>query len=99
MTMRLVYWTLMIGFMSGAIVKICMPKIPQGNIFTTMTIGLIGSVFFGWLGSRLGLYEYGDLKGLIASFIGSVSVLYIFYCYVATFGLKRLRKRPKFRHS
>nr|BDT29542.1 GlsB/YeaQ/YmgE family stress response membrane protein [Bacteriovorax sp. HI3] len=98
MTMRIVFWTIMIGFMSGAVIKVCMPKIPHGSVFTTMTIGLIGSVFFGWLGSRFGLYEYGDMEGLIASFIGAVSLLYIFYSYVAAFGLKHMKKRPKFRH-
>lgn len=99
MIMGIVYWTIMMGFMAGVVVKFCMPEIPHGNLFTTMTIGLIGSVSFGWLGSHFGLYEYGSFKGLIASFIGALSFLYIFYSYVAAFGLKRFKKRPKFRHQ
>ena len=81
MIMGIVYWTLMIGFITGAITKFLFHGMKQGEIFTTMTFGVIGSVIGGWLGSTLGLYEYGENTGLIASVIGAVlmSIVYIYY--------------------
>lgn len=98
MAMGLVFWTIMMGFMNGAVFKFCMPRIPQGHLFTAMTVGLFGSVLFGWLGASLGLYEYGDPRGLAASFAGSLICLYVFYIYIAAHDLKDMRNRPKFRH-
>lgn len=93
------YWTLMIGFMSGAIAKYLMPKIEHGGIFTTMSLGLIGAVSFEWIGSEIKFYEFGEAQGLIAAFIGAVVFLIVYYFYIRTFGYKFSEKRPKFRRS
>jgi uncharacterized membrane protein YeaQ/YmgE (transglycosylase-associated protein family) len=83
-----IYWTLMIGFMTGALVKFFVPQLRDGDLFTTMTIGLVGSVLFGWMGGALKLYPYGDNLGLIASFLGSCILLAAYYIY-------RLKHKPK----
>ena len=75
--MEIIYWTLMIGFITGAITRFFYRKMPIGEIATAMIVGLLGSVLGGWAGSKLGLYEYGDYKGLIASAVGSVIVVFI----------------------
>lgn len=80
MVMGVVYWTLMIGFLIGALAKFFLRTSRQGEVFATMTAGLIGSVLGGWLGSRIGLYEFGDQNGLIASLIGAVIAVTI-YCF------------------
>lgn len=79
MVMGTVYWTLMIGFLVGALAKFFFHRMKQGEVFTTMTAGLVGSVFFGWLGSKIGFYEYGETDGLIASLIGAV-LFEVAYC-------------------
>lgn len=73
-----IYWTLLIGFIAGALTRAFFHKMNMGEIFSAMTLGLIGSVSFGWLGSVLRLYEYGDNKGLIASTIGAIFTLGIY---------------------
>jgi uncharacterized membrane protein YeaQ/YmgE (transglycosylase-associated protein family) len=45
-----------------------------------MTSGLIGSVLGGWLGGQIGLYEFGDQNGLIASLVGAIIAVGI-YCF------------------
>lgn len=81
MVMGTVYWTLMIGFLVGALAKFIFQRMKQGEIFATMTAGLIGSVIGGWLGSRLGIYEYGTTDGLVASLIGAVIAVCLYCLY------------------
>lgn len=79
MVMGIVYWTLMIGFLVGALGKFFFHRMKQGEVFATMTAGLVGSVFFGWLGGRIGFYNFGETDGLIASLIGAI-ITVIAYC-------------------
>lgn len=81
MVMGIVYWTLMIGFLVGALAKFFFRRMKQGEVFATMTAGLIGSVIFGWLGGRIGLYNFGETDGLIASLIGAIIVVTAYCLY------------------
>lgn len=82
MVMGVVYWTLMIGFLVGALGKFFFRRMKQGEIFATMTAGLIGSVLGGWLGGRLGFYKLGQgPDSLIASLIGAVLAVLIYGFY------------------
>lgn len=84
MVMGIVYWTLMIGFLIGALGKfVFRNKMKQGEVFATMTAGLIGSVLFGWLGGRIGFYNYGETDGLIASLIGAIITVTSYCLYYA----------------
>ena len=69
----------MVGFISGAIAKYFSPQLKQGDLFVTMLLGLIGSVIFGYIGSFTHLYKFGEIQGLIASFIGSVLFLTVYH--------------------
>ena len=89
-----VFWTMMIGFMCGAIAEYLTPQLKQGDIFISMTIGLIGSVLFEWLGSVVKLYVFGDVIGLVASFIGATSLLYFYHVYITTYGPPKSPDRP-----
>lgn len=80
MEMGIIYWTLMIGFLIGALAKFFIRRMRQGEVFSTMTAGLIGSVVAGWLGGRIGLYEFGDQNGLVASLVGAILTVSI-YCF------------------
>lgn len=81
MIMGIVYWTLMIGFLVGALAKFFFRRMRHGEVFSTMTASLIGSVLAGWLGERIGLYEFGDQDGLIASLIGAIITVGIYCLY------------------
>ena len=78
MLIQNIYWTLMIGFVVGALSRAFIRDMLIGEVFSAMTMGLVGSVIFGWLGSVVGLYEYGDIKGLGASTLGAVIMVAIF---------------------
>lgn len=81
MVMGIVYWTLMIGFLVGALAKFFFRRMRQGEVFATMTAGLTGSVFAGWLGGQIGFYQFGDKDGLIASLIGAIIAVGIYCIY------------------
>ena len=86
--MELIFWTIMIGFISGALTRYMFRKMLLGDLSMAMMTGLIGSVAGGYLGSLTGLYEYGNNKGLVGSVIGAFITVSIYF-------LNRKRKQPK----
>jgi uncharacterized membrane protein YeaQ/YmgE (transglycosylase-associated protein family) len=70
--MDIIYWTLMIGFITGAATRYIFRKMRLGDLSMAMISGLAGSVIGGYLGSLTGLYKYGDMKGLYASVLGAL---------------------------
>ena len=70
-----IIWTLIIGFLAGAVAKLLMPgKDPGGFIITTL-LGIAGSVVARYLGIALGIYNSTDSAGFIASVIGAIILL------------------------
>lgn len=78
MLLQNIYWTLMIGFVTGALSRIFIRGMLIGEVFSAMTMGLIGSVMIGWIGSVVGLYEYGEPIGLWASVVGAAVMVSIY---------------------
>ena len=73
-----IIWTLIIGFLAGAVAKLLMPgKDPGGFIITTL-LGIAGSVLARYLGIALGIYNSTDSAGFIASVIGATILLAIY---------------------
>ena len=71
-------WTLIIGFLAGAVAKLLMPgKDPGGFIITTL-LGMAGAVLARYLGIALGIYHDEDTAGFIASVIGAIILLAIY---------------------
>ena len=87
-SITIIFWTLVIGFMSGAIAKHFSPELKQGDLFIAMLLGLLGSVIFGYIGSFTKLYKFGELKGLVASFIGAVLFVTIYHYKLAKNGVQ-----------
>jgi uncharacterized membrane protein YeaQ/YmgE (transglycosylase-associated protein family) len=76
--MMAIIWTLIIGFLAGAVAKLLMPgKDPGGFIITTL-LGIAGSVVARYLGIALGIYNSTDSAGFIASVIGAIILLAIY---------------------
>jgi uncharacterized membrane protein YeaQ/YmgE (transglycosylase-associated protein family) len=84
MIMGIIYWTLMIGFLIGALAKFIFRNMKQGEVLVTMSAGLVGSVLFGWLGGQLGFYNFGDTDGLVASLIGAIITVTAYCLYYKT---------------
>jgi uncharacterized membrane protein YeaQ/YmgE (transglycosylase-associated protein family) len=71
-------WTLIIGFLAGAVAKLIMPgKDPGGFIITTL-LGIAGAFLARYLGMALGWYHEEDSAGFIASVIGAIILLAIY---------------------
>ena len=81
MVMGVVYWTLMIGFLIGALAKLFFQRMRRGQMNFTMFLSLIGSIVAGGLGERIGLYKFGSQNSLIASLIGAVFSVSVYCIY------------------
>lgn len=83
-----ILWTLLVGFIVGAIAKLFMPGRDGGGILITILLGIGGAFAAGFLGRAFGWYDdVGDAPGLIASVIGAMILLAI---YRAVTGRKSL---------
>ena len=71
-------WTIIIGFIAGAIAKLIMPgKDPGGCIITTL-LGIGGALVATYLGQFFGLYHAGEKAGFIGAVIGAVIILALY---------------------
>lgn len=71
-------WALLVGLVVGAIAKFLMPGKDGGGIFTTMILGVLGSMVAYWIGRAMGFYAEGQPVGFISSVIGAMIVLGVF---------------------
>ena len=73
-----IVWTIIIGFLAGAVAKLILPgKDPGGFIITTL-IGIVGALIATYLGHLIGWYEVGQGAGFIGAIIGSIVLLLIY---------------------
>jgi uncharacterized membrane protein YeaQ/YmgE (transglycosylase-associated protein family) len=71
-------YTLLIGFVVGAVAKFLMPGKDPGGIIITIVLGIAGAFVGSWLGQTIGWYESGAQAGFIASVIGAMILLWIY---------------------
>jgi uncharacterized membrane protein YeaQ/YmgE (transglycosylase-associated protein family) len=77
-------WTIVIGFVVGALAKFILPgKDPGGWIITTL-LGIGGALVAKYGGQAIGWYHEGHPAGFIGSLVGAIILLLIY----------RLVKRP-----
>ena len=69
---------LVIGLIAGVVAKLLMPGKDPGGVIVTILLGLAGSVVAGFLGRSFGLYEPGQMAGVVASVIGAILVLGVY---------------------
>lgn len=68
-------WTILIGFVAGAVAKFFMPGKDGGGFILTTLLGIAGAVVATYLGRFIGWYEEGQAAGFIAAVVGSVLLL------------------------
>ena len=70
-------WTLVIGFIVGAIAKVILPSEDDGGVITTILLGISGSFVGGLL---LGILpgRTGSLLGFIGAIFGAVILLWLY---------------------
>jgi uncharacterized membrane protein YeaQ/YmgE (transglycosylase-associated protein family) len=69
---------LVIGLIAGVVAKLIMPGKDPGGVIVTILLGLAGSVVAGFLGRSFGLYEPGQMGGVVASVIGAILLLGVY---------------------
>ena len=75
-------WTILIGFIAGAVAKLLMPgKDPGGFIITTL-LGIAGALVASFLGRALGWYQEGAGAGFIAAVLGAILLLWIYRQFI-----------------
>jgi len=68
-------WTIVIGFIVGALAKLIMPGKDPGGIIITILLGIAGAVVASYLGQMAGLYAPGQAAGFIGSVVGAMILL------------------------
>ena len=68
-------WTIVIGFVVGALAKLIMPGKDPGGIIITILLGIGGAVVASYLGQMAGLYAQGQAAGFIGSVVGAMILL------------------------
>lgn len=83
--MTSILWTVIIGFLAGAIAKWLTPGRGPGGFFVTICLGIVGAAVGTFLGQSLGWYAPGETAGLFGGVVGAVLLLVVFRA-VATRG-------------
>ncbi len=71
-------WSLLIGFIAGAIAKFVMPGHDGGGFLTTALLGIAGSLVASLLGRISGWYQPGEAAGFIAAIVGAIIILAVY---------------------
>ncbi len=79
-------WTIIIGFIAGAVAKFIMPGKDPGGFLITTALGVGGALVATFLGRLIGWYQAGESAGFIAAVVGAVIVLLIYRVYKAKAG-------------
>lgn len=70
-----ILWTIIIGFVVGAIAKLIMPGRDPGGFIITTLLGIAGAFVARYIGLGLGWYGENDAAGFLASVIGAILLL------------------------
>ena len=76
-------WTIIIGFVAGALAKFLMPGRDPGGFIITILLGIVGAVLMTWIGQAIGWYRAGEGAGFIGAVVGAVLVLVIYRMVVS----------------
>jgi len=71
-------WTIIIGFIAGAVAKFVMPGKDPGGFLITTGLGIGGALVATYLGRFIGWYQEGQSAGFIAAVVGALIVLIVY---------------------
>jgi uncharacterized membrane protein YeaQ/YmgE (transglycosylase-associated protein family) len=77
-TMLSLVWTIIIGFIAGAVAKLLMPGKDPGGFLITTGLGVAGALVATFLGRLIGWYGEGESAGFVAAVVGAVIVLLVY---------------------
>ncbi|HVN79399.1 MAG TPA: GlsB/YeaQ/YmgE family stress response membrane protein [Terriglobia bacterium] len=71
-------WTILIGFLAGALAKLLMPGKDPGGFIVTTLLGIGGALTATYLGRFIGWYKEAESGGFIAAVIGAILILLVY---------------------
>jgi uncharacterized membrane protein YeaQ/YmgE (transglycosylase-associated protein family) len=71
-------WTIVVGFVVGAIAKLLMPGRDPGGFILTILLGIAGAFMATDIGQHLGWYREGQPAGFIGAVLGAILILIIY---------------------
>jgi uncharacterized membrane protein YeaQ/YmgE (transglycosylase-associated protein family) len=71
-------WTIVVGFVVGAIAKLLMPGRDPGGFILTILLGIAGAIMATYIGQHLGWYREGQPAGFIGAVLGAILILIIY---------------------
>jgi uncharacterized membrane protein YeaQ/YmgE (transglycosylase-associated protein family) len=71
-------WTILIGFVVGALARLIVPGGGPTSFWMTALLGIVGAVAATLGGQALGWYAQGHPAGFVASLLGAVVVLILY---------------------
>ncbi len=74
-------WTILIGFLAGALAKFIMPGKDPGGIIITTLLGIGGAIVSTYLGQFIGWYQEGETAGFVAATIGAIILLAVYRAF------------------
>ena len=75
-------WTILIGFIAGAVAKLLMPGKDPGGFIVTTLLGIGGALAATWIGRAVGWYDEGSGAGFIAAIVGAVLILWVYRKFI-----------------
>jgi uncharacterized membrane protein YeaQ/YmgE (transglycosylase-associated protein family) len=79
-------WTILIGFIAGAVAKLLMPGKDPGGFIVTTLLGIGGALAATLLGRAVGWYGEGGGAGFIAAIVGAVLILWVYRQFIKKTG-------------
>jgi uncharacterized membrane protein YeaQ/YmgE (transglycosylase-associated protein family) len=73
-----ILWTLIIGFLAGAVAKLLMPGKDPGGFIVTTLLGIGGAFAATYIGKAAGWYQPGQGAGFIGAVVGAFLLLLVY---------------------
>ncbi len=70
-------YIILIGFVVGVLARLLKPGRDNIGIILTVVLGIVGALFAGWAGQRMGWYAPGQTAGFLGALIGAIVILVV----------------------
>jgi uncharacterized membrane protein YeaQ/YmgE (transglycosylase-associated protein family) len=76
------FWTIIIGLIVGALAKFLMPEKDPGGFIVTIFLGIAGASIAGIVGRAMHWYSDGQTAGFIAAVGGAILLLFLYRLFI-----------------
>ena len=89
-------WLLVVGLMVAVSAKLLFPRRDPGNMVTTMSLGVMGSVTAGFVGRAFGWFQgVWEGPGFITASVGAALFIGLYWTFIGPLWRRIQRRRAK----